>query len=973
MDHEHVIHRIWGKKCLQAVAQDGQDGQDGQDPELSTSVAHLHQGNFEAVLSSSFARVLLGFEENERTRSEPALCSQTGFVARVSSRLGVLLRGSEETASERKKELDKFYAISALLVGYAALHAFLQAVVTGPPLSFSPDTLLLPSHLASTTLKSELLNSLAVDGVAPYPLLSHVELICLARVIFNHPALGRDGLEWMRLRTNFVHQRLLTERTPELQELVYRDLQGISTWNWDRPEDHAKFLIERALVQTYYGFGVRAREDLLAAAKVSGLEFVLTGRLGKRTKFQSKDASQLVVLARSAASAEEDSTSVDEAADQGGTTKPRNQDQQAPTNLPLNDDTLLDSVAFSQEAGSDVTASRDDSAIPPALLSVDASNQPQLKPLDSAILLAYASSISNTEPSHGLTREETLPYATRVLDGGSSSWQIYTHALLIRSRIEAHKSRTIERSLLQLQALVDQIIAETEGQTSLACHEQPVRSVNTFLPASSSGEAAPASERLCYIHQLDSPTRWELEAELAARWVSVGGLKTALEIYERLQMFAEMALCYAGLNMERKARVLLRKRLFQVDEADDAAAAAAEAPESWTKEQSPLPADAPRLFCILGDVENDPRHYRRAWEVSNRRYARAQRALGKYLFARHDYEGAAKAYSESLELSRVDHASWFALGSASLRLGKWDDAANAFRRAVQLDDQDADSWSNLAAALLRRGPTDDSGTTGSQVAAADEDEDDEKDVHDPHRLPDPDRHKRDALTAFQRAAKLRRDDWRIWDNVLSVATVLDPPAATDMVVAMRRIIQIRGPSIGEKAVDEQILDRLVRHVLSSDAPTSGDDEAGSGRSDVRRMTLELVQKDTVPLITTSRRLWQIVARVYVWHGRPSSALDASEKAWRALVSPPAWENGTEDSWNDVVDGTLELVDAYEKLASLERTEGLGANQGIPVAKDWKTKARSAIRGIRGRAKDSWEDTEGWQRLQARLNELTSTI
>ena len=43
-----------------------------------------------------------------------------------------------------------------------------------------------------------------------------------------------------------------------------------------------------------------------------------------------------------------------------------------------------------------------------------------------------------------------------------------------------------------------------------------------------------------------------------------------------------------------------------------------------------------------------------------------------------------------------------------------------------------------------------------------------------------------------------------------------------------------------------------------------------------------------------------------------------------------------------------------------------------VAKDWKFKARSAVRGIKGRGKDSWEGTSGWEKLDAALEDLKST-
>src|SRR5204862_7704432 len=133
---------------------------------------------------------------------------------------------------------------------------------------------------------------------------------------------------------------------------------------------------------------------------------------------------------------------------------------------------------------------QDSSTLPPSLAALDPSSQAMLQPLDSIILLLLASTITNTDPADGLTREETLPYATRVLEGGSSNWQVYTQALLLRSRIEGYRSRTIERGLLQLQALVDQVIADTANGEQATEGQDGESAANTFLPKAKESESA---------------------------------------------------------------------------------------------------------------------------------------------------------------------------------------------------------------------------------------------------------------------------------------------------------------------------------------------------------------------------------------------------------------------------------------------------------------------------------------------------
>jgi hypothetical protein len=65
--------------------------------------------------------------------------------------------------------------------------------------------------------------------------------------------------------------------------------------------------------------------------------------------------------------------------------------------------------------------------------------------------------------------------------------------------------------------------------------------------------------------------------------------------------------------------------------------------------------------------------------------------------------------------------------------------------------------------------------------------------------------------------------------------------------------------------------------------------------------------------------------------------------------------------------TIELADAYESLGQMERTDGLGS--GEMVAKDWRFKARLAVKGVMGRGKMNWEGTADWERLKECLEEL----
>ncbi|KAL9593522.1 MAG: hypothetical protein Q9219_007512 [cf. Caloplaca sp. 3 TL-2023] len=950
------------------------------------------------ILTSSTAKSLFGHGEGK-----PPLDCELGWWPVITHNIIGSLRYRDQKINDAQRE-------AIFQVGVTALDAFLQCSVTGPPLPWDSADVLFPIQISKDPKSLQkfryvIISELTVEGEAVYKLIPNVELFHLAKCILTNGNIFKPNapprFRWARVAVNFWHQRLLSENVAQLQGTIYKDLDVLEEDLHRLDSRHkALRLVQRATIHSQYGFDKKARDDLLLATKKIGFEFKLTGRLGKRTKFQERDLSQLVVLARSADVAAKDAVSQSTGNHNGSKVQPEGtvNDPLKPQNLDLNDETLLESINFSKPTSEPSTDQETD--ISPSLAALDPSNQPLLQPLDSIILLAYASSITNTSPSDGLTREETLPYALRVLQQGSSNWQIYTQALLVRSRIEAYKSRTVERSVLQLQAVVDQVVVETTSshdKTQVDGEDQD-SGPSSFLPRPKPFESAPAFERLRYIHQLASPTRWELEAELANRWVSLGGLRTALEIYERLQMWAEVALCWAANEREDKAIRIIRQQLYTSETTfkepfppklsvhdDDLSLA------DLTVEYYPPPADAPRLYCILGDLEKSPSAYEKAWEVSQGRYARAQRSLGKYYFTQGNLHKADEAYAKSLNINALNHSTWFSLGCVRLQLEDWAGAVDAFSRAIKIEDSDAESWSNLAAALLQL-PTEDpsvingAGTAATNSKTTDTDDEDLSSANTP--APDPQKHIKEAFTALKRAATLKRDSHLIWQNLLNVSVKLSPPPYTDIIVAQTRLIDLRSKSEGEKCVDVEVVEGLLAHLvavypahshhhdpLPTDTATATTNTANNESSEGRkpgfeRMLVDLIRKKIIPLITSSRRLWLLVAKLDLYLQHPLATLEAYEKAWRVTLNQPGWELGTKDSeglWTEVVDATGDLVDAYESLGERVREKGMG--EGEVVARDWRFKARNAVRGVLGRGKEGWEGSELFERLRGRLEEL----
>lgn len=963
--------------------------------------------------------------------------------------------------------------MASIKVGIEAFDAFLQANVTGPVLNDDQANLAQQYLEGANTEINLQLSSLDVDGVSVYPFIPHIDLFCLAkRVIENatadewaadavHASHHGISLAWMRLRLHVWHYKLFIQpslssgsvftkhvgmsEVPSLVEKIQASLNDVhsdilgeaweinsSKWSID---DKVRYLVEEANIYIMLGHDVKAREALRNAADLNGFVYALSGALGKRTKFQENSTSQLVVLAKSRTAAN------------------KHQGQDVPESLVLNDDTLLEDIHFTgdQEGLHGEQSQGSESQLPPGLRHLKPDEQPQLTPLDQIMLLTEATLKDAFSPADKLTAEEILPFAVRVLSDKSTNWQIYTQALLVRSRIEVHRSRTVERGVLQMQAVVDQVIVDTterpderpdaeqkvpdimisrpdEHKSMKQAREEaaPVDSnPKSFLPAAKTGETAPGDVRLTYLHALSSPPRWHLESELAYAWTGVGSLVSALEIFKRLKLWAEVALCLAstastdnedgsgrGGGGEEKARAVVRWRLFhrtghtnttagkEIDEGTDISSL--KAADFAGPERTPPQPNAPRLFCILGDIETESAvtHYERAWEISKCRYARAQKSIGEHYLAQKDWQKAREAYELATSVNRLSPEMWSRLGDISLRLGNFEDAASAFTRAIGSSNdtaggEDARTWSNLGSALYSmyteaietdkklkqaNGEGDDAATPSENETSIQDDEEAGMPAAVKAVKKDPSLLLAQSMNAYKRGASVAHSNWRIWDNVVTLATRMRPMPFFDIIQALRSIIRIRK---SEEALDDGILRLLLTEgVLAVDKRN----DTGSGlyeppRGSVERNVNDMMEKEIVPLITTRSELWELVSRLRAWRRDYAGAIDASEKAWRCVVggatsgagslggglTVDAARNATanknwledEDAWKIVVQRTDELVAMLENFGP--QVEELGPK--------WKGKARSAIRSIMGKGKEAWEDSESWETLKTLLDGL----
>ncbi|KAJ1719091.1 hypothetical protein LPJ53_006077 [Coemansia erecta] len=648
------------------------------------------------------------------------------------------------------------------------------------------------------------------------------------------------------------------EKAPVTQS----DQLGADARAWDGLDDSARevwarYLLEIAVTFAQHRMAGETREHLALAQAASGLQWRMTGVKGRRTRFQTFDVTQLVVDAASRRAL-------------GGS-----ESELVPESMALNDDTLLEHIALTGEA--------------PAAAPLTA--------IDRCILLALCQNVENENPAHGLTSEQMRPFVARVLDR-ASNWTVYTTGLLQRSRLEAAKTRTAERSVLQLQALVDQIARPQPGELE-----------------------AGAAERLAYLPVVVLPSQWDLEAELARRFVSLGVIRSALDIFERLQQWDDVIAAFVLLGQEEVAERIVRAKL----------------------EETP---DRPKLWCVLGDLKSEPAHWRHAWAVSGERYARAMRSLGAHHYAKQEYPLSAECYRRALALNPLFEKSWYILGCTSLQTQDWASAATAFQRVVSLDHERGDAWNNLASACLQ--------------------------LND-------DKHRERAWYALREAARCMFDSWKVWENFMRVSLGLKQYASA--IHAMGRIVTLRAELDGARCVDLEAL-RSIISALTRGGLVEGLAPADAQRREQQyaRYVEHLLVEQIEARITRSAPLWRTMAEFWSWRSDFAHCLDCHVKAHRSLaqVAELAYEK---ELFHEAVDSAIELVSAYENLGDRVQTVKLSSDDGEqegerkaaaveqPVCADWRHQAKMALRSLMGKGKESFEGSEDYARLTEALAEL----
>lgn len=744
----------------------------------------------------------------------------------------------------------RFDGGEALLLSIALLQMFIQNNYTGPSYSTGLSVII-------GAKQQKLVNLLTSGGQAAYgltesPLLLILSLILLEQITqqpsildvtteenISPPIISSTGTpsllavaHWWRARALVIHLSLLSEPSgyqPAIIASILGSIDLVHAIVKDLPEELPE-CTKRSLYVIFYLENVKSSlavntehlclPSLIKVKKLTNFEFVLTGARATRTKFQQKAHSGLIILAESSLQSLDDEGCAQESSDD------------LPENLALDSDTLLEKVHF-ESIGSEPldeqvvkirkldgidgleeeqilpVAIRQES-IPAQLKALDPNQQPTLSYYDDIQLLLRLYVLRQTSPAKDpLVEEEMGAVIHRIIQQeGLKNYTIYSRALWERSIIETMKAKTVERGLLQMQALVEELGLKIK--TKFISHSDKVEN--------------PAS-RLKYIHQLPLIPRWELDATLAEKYMSLGVLKSAVEIYERLQMHCEAALCYAAVGDEKQAEEILLKRVAE------------------------NPRDA-RAYSILGDIRQDPDLWSKSWEVG--KYVNAKNSWAKYCYSPPASSGLEKNYgavlkhlNDSLRQYPLSFDTWYFYGCVGLECGKMELASEAFSRCVSLDPTHGASWSNLSAAYVDLGKLKESFSCLKKAVSTD-----------------------------------AQSNWRIWENYLIVATKLNE--WQDVLMACVKLVNIKRDKIGEASIDLPVVEKLAELLVATDYKKDS-------LSFYQKSCIDFICNTIPSVVTTSARCWRLVARVELWRGRPWAALDCHEKAYRAVSHNPDLE------------------------------------------------------------------------------------
>jgi tetratricopeptide (TPR) repeat protein len=488
----------------------------------------------------------------------------------------------------------------------------------------------------------QIIEHLSLCGESPYKNMKLSIFFILVHHILLRENLFQNSFPHIvnlwKIRVLFLHNKMLRDPINDIKEQI-EQLSILSEQNISELFEYLKTnqivsdkelklnlgmlnLEKSYFLLKYYKY--KDAEDTIEKSKENfELKISLSGRLGRRTKYQEFDTAILVVESESSTLSNKDKESYNE-----GMTTIEIEDENKPSVVSLDSENpLLEKPNITDET---------------FLKSTELSLHDQM------YVTALINYLKYSLPDEDLLRETILTYAIKSLEK-SNDWLVYSKLLLQKSLAEDRKSKTIERSLLQIQSLCDQY-----------------------------NDRSPTPwNRLKFCFTIDYPFIWNLKKHYAEMFMNYGAVLTAFDIFQELGMYEECINCLYVAGKTQRAEEFAQKILKEHED--------------------------PGVYCVMGEIKNDESLFHKALEVSKFKYTRAYRCLAKFYMVQNKFDEAIKYYEKALEINPLFPGVWFSLGCLYLRLKNWKEATRAFSKSVQMDDSNSEGWANLGLSFSQMG------------------------------------------------------------------------------------------------------------------------------------------------------------------------------------------------------------------------------------------------------------------------------
>lgn len=512
-------------------------------------------------------------------------------------------------------------------------------------------------------------NDMLVNGEEVYEGMKGITYLWLANYLIKHCSNLCSTPIWQG-RIAFLWQRSLADATDHgaghSPTLLKQSLENLLEYDlsWLPTDGQAAVELEIAQRILWYGRSTTIFSPLFEkVCEKINFNFFLTGEHGIRRQYQTFHIAQLVVRTNKNAgeALETESCTAQEKGD--STEKVCEEDAAGKDKENVDDENkrpvVKKLVEMDEETDIFETPKLDQD-----------NNEKALNALEQCVLLAKCQHLWTTNSTFDeMMLEEINALAGRILvtreaeiDGmWTSNWLVFSCGLWFRCKTEYHRIKTRERAVFQLQELVRQF----------------------------EDDVCTAGHRMQYAYQTNYPPIHYMQWELGMRMMKMGMLLTAFAHFETLRMWPEAVDCLIVAEREEQALDLVKSLLKENETA--------------------------RLWCALGDLEENPAHYEKAWEISNHSSGRAMRSLGRYFFNKETYDRCIECYTLAVELNPLHTKVWFNIGCAQLRLLKYEDASKSFQQCVILDVDNGQAWGNLAACFSNLDRWDDAKRTIEQA------------------------------------------------------------------------------------------------------------------------------------------------------------------------------------------------------------------------------------------------------------------